>query len=593
MLIPQLAFAKAYDQIKTQAIKASPALIFVAPDCDAICANRILTELLKADQINYTVYSVGTYDDLQNYSDQLVKTDNKLRSIFLINCGGGKDVVKLFDLHDEREFTIYIVDSHRPYRLRNVCHDERVLVFDDGSSDESHYPEIDVEGSDDESGKEDNDFGDDDEAGDDTGKDADEHQNKKRRVHEENAAAAEMRKRRAEMGQYYRKGTWYGASAVGTMYALAAQIGKSRLELLWLYICGFSDQYLQERIPSDDYQEEAEALSGEIQNFKDEAAHREETSGEAVSGNSPRQQDEISYRDVLRFTLLNHWSLYESLYHSPFVFCRLPTWKEAGRKKLEVFFAKVGLSLERSKQKFTALEGGEIKRFRDNLVTYKDEYRMHDVLFKSFNRTSNVGSVWANDAVYGINALLANATLSPAIADRNWDKSFDLAVDLLKSRGKEQKELLQEGIELAIKMQRMAIQKASAIMEKRAYTLSGPFRYAMLDDISEQLVHPTFLTVLGLLMRDAVRECGSIGKASKPFLIGALKRDHYLFVGINATPKPGSRLSNHFGKWYRITAQETHTEIRQNMFDPAIAWVPRDDKDKFLDIMHSTVTLAR
>lgn len=43
-----------------------------------------------------------------------------LRSIFLINCGGNMDLFGLFDLHENNNLSIYVVDTHRPYHSSNV-----------------------------------------------------------------------------------------------------------------------------------------------------------------------------------------------------------------------------------------------------------------------------------------------------------------------------------------------------------------------------------------------------------------------------------------------------------------------------------------
>jgi len=40
--------------------------------------------------------------------------------------------------------------------------------------------------------------------------------------------------------------------------------------------------------------------------------------------------------------LYRHWTLYESMFHSPYVATRLGIWKDTGRKKLHTMLAKVG-----------------------------------------------------------------------------------------------------------------------------------------------------------------------------------------------------------------------------------------------------------
>ena len=55
--------------------------------------------------------------------------------------------------------------------------------------------------------------------------------------------------------------------------------------------------------------------------------------------------DQISYEEDLRLTLLRHWTTYNSLIYSPYVSNRLHVWKESGRRRLEMLLAKMGYVL--------------------------------------------------------------------------------------------------------------------------------------------------------------------------------------------------------------------------------------------------------
>src|SRR3989338_82178 len=70
-------------------------LIFVAPDCDSLCACRILTTILKIDFISFLIKPVGGYEDLK--AATAVITDD-IRSIFLLNCGANVDALSFFEL---------------------------------------------------------------------------------------------------------------------------------------------------------------------------------------------------------------------------------------------------------------------------------------------------------------------------------------------------------------------------------------------------------------------------------------------------------------------------------------------------------------
>lgn len=51
---------------------------------------------------------------------------------------------------------------------------------------------------------------------------------------------------------------------------------------------------------------------------------------------------EIKSEDEYRFMMFRHWSLYDSMYHSGYVSSKLGVWKDAGKKRLNNMFAKMG-----------------------------------------------------------------------------------------------------------------------------------------------------------------------------------------------------------------------------------------------------------
>ena len=51
--------------------------------------------------------------------------------------------------------------------------------------------------------------------------------------------------------------------------------------------------------------------------------------------------------------LLQHWSLAEALFNSPFVATRLRTWRQSGREKVELMLAKMGFPLVQCRQHWT------------------------------------------------------------------------------------------------------------------------------------------------------------------------------------------------------------------------------------------------
>ena len=73
-------------------------ILFVAPECDALCACHIITHMLRIEHIQYKIRPASGLMDLQNANETLVKDNEELRTIVLINCTGGFDITKVFPL---------------------------------------------------------------------------------------------------------------------------------------------------------------------------------------------------------------------------------------------------------------------------------------------------------------------------------------------------------------------------------------------------------------------------------------------------------------------------------------------------------------
>lgn len=76
MLLDQRRLDFAYEQIVQDAAKArgaSTVMIFVAPNCDAMCACRILSYMLRADAVSYKIKPVAGYGDIAAANEELIK----------------------------------------------------------------------------------------------------------------------------------------------------------------------------------------------------------------------------------------------------------------------------------------------------------------------------------------------------------------------------------------------------------------------------------------------------------------------------------------------------------------------------------------
>ena len=94
-----------------------------------------------------------------------------------------------------------------------------------------------------------------------------------------------------------------------------------------------------------------------------------------MRGNSPTDHS-IRLSPEPRFLLIRHWSLYDSMLHSPYLAARLHLWTDVGRKRLDKLLAKMGMKLEEVRQDYTHMDVGLKKILRQKLLKNAPLYRL-------------------------------------------------------------------------------------------------------------------------------------------------------------------------------------------------------------------------
>lgn len=258
-----------------QETSQSAVLIFVAFDCDSVCALRIVLDLFRLDHIKYTVRPVIGYGDLRDAFKKTTEKNPEIKVVLLINCGSTVDLIGHFysdEVDDENLATFYVIDNHRPFDLANVREENQnvLLLCNDEEADYSIYPEDDISDSENdeyENEIEDEDFENEADEIDDFGSDKILSVRKRQRTIQnesnqtegeenldnisENNITNEVRKnqnhkeiykdsvnrkelhhkRRALLEQYY-NGTYYGFSSSSCIYDLAFSLHKASNGLL-------------------------------------------------------------------------------------------------------------------------------------------------------------------------------------------------------------------------------------------------------------------------------------------------------------------------------------------------------------------------
>jgi cell division control protein 45 len=216
------------------------------------------------------------------------------------------------------------------------------------------------------------------------------------------------RKNEAVLREYYSLGASYSEPVSSIMYSLASELGREDNDILWLTIVGVTSMELYGRssmgISITNQMSESKAYgSGWLgvrgsrirQLLRDEVRRLnppEITDSSSAANRSPehigiipttaRSPTDTSIRlsPEPKFLLIRHWSLYDSMLHSPYLSSRLHIWSEPGRKRLHKLLAKMGVSLVQCKQSYTHMDM-ELKRgLRTKLLKYSKMYGLDDLV---------------------------------------------------------------------------------------------------------------------------------------------------------------------------------------------------------------------
>ncbi|CAI0642622.1 unnamed protein product [Colletotrichum noveboracense] len=215
-----------------------------------------------------------------------------------------------------------------------------------------------------------------------------------------------LRLRREKEGvlrKYYKIGASFSEPISSMMYSLASELGREDNDLLWLTIVGVTSMELYGRssagiaVPvrnSDRGQGNGwmgvrgarirQLLRDEVRRLNPPDVNSSRTSAEnsGIIPTTARSPEDTSIRlsPEPKFLLIRHWSLYDSMLHSPYLFARLKTWSETGLKRLHKLLAKMGVSLVQCKQSYTHMDMMLKRELRAKLLKYASLYNLDDMV---------------------------------------------------------------------------------------------------------------------------------------------------------------------------------------------------------------------
>jgi len=216
------------------------------------------------------------------------------------------------------------------------------------------------------------------------------------------------------------------------MYELADLLHKGDSGMLWMAILGLTDHLLHGHISDTDYYKLQEELRNRCTEYFSGVGRQVDVDvtlsrdggggGGGVSADPStssgaahtrrittkmRANALISFEIDLRFSLLRHWSLYDSMANSPYVAARLHTWSDAGRRQLELLLAKMGIPLDESRRHYLSMSPALRSSLNDKLQIWGAHFKLLHLAFPSFQLEHGFRkSVSAADCVHAATALL-------------------------------------------------------------------------------------------------------------------------------------------------------------------------------------------
>ena len=205
--------------------------------------------------------------------------------------------------------------------------------------------------------------------------------------------------------KYYRMGTSYSEPVSAMMYSLASELGREDNDLLWLTIVGVTSMELYGRSsaglaitvrgtdsrPTNGWmgvrgarlrqllRDEVRRLNPPEIGARDGRVLADNAGIIPTTARSP-EDTSIRLSPEPKFLLIRHWSLYDSMLHSPYLFSRLRIWSETGLKRLHKLLAKMGVSLVQCKQSYTHMDMMLKKELRTKLLKYASLYNLDDMV---------------------------------------------------------------------------------------------------------------------------------------------------------------------------------------------------------------------
>lgn len=429
--------------------------------------------------------------------------------------------------------------------------------------------------------------------------------------------------------EYYKMGSSFAEPISSMMYSLASELGREDNDLLWLTIVGVTSMELYGKssagIAAPVRASDKNRPTGWMgvrgarlrQLLRDEVRRLnppEMTNGRlapestGIIPTTARNPEDTGIRlsPEPRFLLIRHWSLYDSMLHSPYLFSRLKTWSESGIKRLHKLLAKMGVSLAQCKQSYTHMDMMLKRELRVKLLRYGKLYNLEEMVpavdtdgkdrggakdgwgfvrswgWRATLSAQDVGVVIGALLEVGKHAQALDLAYAASQAGREVEDEAEVAAQGEEWVGRfweaydalEDIDALKAGLPTAQFLHRAIYRTGTSLINKKQIKHLRAFRLCVVKDGPDVslFTHPAALTKLALWIGEALaeQERESHGKLSHggrgtPLVVASLheKRGVYVVVGTGGGGGPDSTFMDKEAAKQRQQAREAKAKKKE------------------------------
>ncbi len=293
-----------------------------------------------------------------------------------------------------------------------------------------------------------------------------------------------------------------------------------------------------------------------------------------------KEKGEVSPRMGYQFTLLDHWSLYDSMKHSNYLMTKLHLWEDKGLNKLHEFIHNIGISLQEAKQLYKYIPKESQRKLEDSIYASAEKFQLLDVAYHSFVKQVDYSAAFtASDYYYLLTAVLEAPSKTPVAYDHLHEyriKCFWEAYDAIDSPAKE----LLKRIEDYKRMVGILMAETRHILERDHLITTNSVSIANIKsdtDDRKMFEHPSALIRIAYLLMGILKERRH-AKTYKPFIANwiDLEKEVCLVVGVMMDSK------NAIGIKFNQIAEKLNIQVNHDNFMANIILLQKDRLPEFL-----------